>query len=228
MAGAVRDMTSLIGDPTLPVLILGAGNHGRNVAMVLRDAGRPVLGFLDDTKTPGERIDDMEVLGGFATAGALLQRAALHVAIGNSATRERLSRSLAVKGACFASALHPSAVISSHAQLGAALYVAPFVRISPGAVVGEGCLIESNSVIGTDSILEPFVMLALQCSLTAGSRVGARTFLGVGTTVTGAAIGCDCVIGAASLVLQDVPDGARAQGQPARVIGPADSALSPV
>ncbi len=223
-------MTTLIDDPTLPVLILGAGSHGRNVAMALRDRGRPLLGFLDDSKAPGERIDDIEVLSGFeaAAALALTSPAAIHVAIGNCVVRERLSGSLAAQGARFASAVHPSAVVSPHARLGAALYVAPFVRISPGAVVGEGCLIESNSVIGTNSILEPFVMLALQCALTAGSRVGTRTFLGVGTTVTGAAIGRDCVIGAASLVLRDVPDGVRAQGQPARVIGPADPARPPV
>lgn len=214
----------------LPVAILGAGRQGRNVAQMLRDAGRPILGFLDDTKPAGSRVDDVVVLGGLdqVSDAKLLSAAAIHVAIGNCAARARISGSLLSSGASLASAIHPSAVISPHARLGRGVYVAPFVRIAPGARIGDGCLIESHCLIGVDCALGDFAMLGPHCALIAGTSVGAGSFLGAGTSVTGKAIGRGCVVGAGSVVVHEVPDFMRAQGVPARLVGPVDPARPPV
>lgn len=55
--------------------------------------------------------------------------------------------------------IHPSAVISSSARLGAG------VRVGPGAVIGDRCEIADEAVIGANAVLEPFV------------KVGARTHI---------------------------------------------------
>ncbi|MGH6893413.1 MAG: NeuD/PglB/VioB family sugar acetyltransferase [Dongiaceae bacterium] len=217
-------------EPIPPVLILGAGRQGRNVAHVLRDAGRPVMGFLDDTKARGARVDGVEVLGGFDRAydAALLRAAALLVAIGKPATRQRLTEELAARGARLASAIHPSATMSAYAQLGPGLFVGAFVRLAPGVRIGVGCLIEASCSIGCDCELAPFATLAPHCSLTAGSRIGAGSFVGTHGSVGGVSVGNACIVGAGSVVVRDLPDGVRAFGAPAKIVGPADWSRPPV
>lgn len=213
-----------------PVLILGAGRHGRNVADTVLWSGGTVLGFLDDTKPRGALVDKLEVLGGFDLMrdAELLRRAAVHVAIGNPIIRKRLTEDLTARGAVLASAIHPSAVISPHAQLGAGIYMGPFVRVSPGARLGAGCLIDPLCTIGGGCDLGDFVMLAAHCSLIADARIGAGTFVGTQASIAGVSVGAGCIIGAGSVVLRDLPDGVRAFGTPARIVGPADWSRPPV
>jgi sugar O-acyltransferase (sialic acid O-acetyltransferase NeuD family) len=212
-----------------PVVILGSGRHGRNIADTFRQAGQEILGFLDDTKPKGTRVNDVAVLGGFDLAGDadLLRRAALHVAIGNSFVRKRLYEELAARGAVLASAIHPSTVISPYAHLAPGLFVAPFVRIA-AARIGVGCSIDPFCSVGGESELGPYVTLAAHCSLVAASRIGACCFLGTHTSVGGGSIGEGCIIGAGSVVLRDLPDDVRAYGAPAKIVGPADWSRPPV
>jgi sugar O-acyltransferase (sialic acid O-acetyltransferase NeuD family) len=213
-----------------PVVVLGAGRHGRNVADIFRWMGRPIAGFLDDTKLAGTRVADIEVLGGFALAndGNLLRRAAVHVAIGNSIIRKDLSQSLMQRGAAMASAIHPSAVISPSAKLGDGLFIAPYVRLASGCRIGTGSILDPYCTVGSDSDLGAYVMLAAHCSLVAGCRVGAGTFLGTHVSVLGVSIGAGCIVGAGCVVTRDLPDGIRAFGMPARAVGPADWSRPPV
>jgi sugar O-acyltransferase (sialic acid O-acetyltransferase NeuD family) len=213
-----------------PVLIVGAGRHGRNIADAVLWSGGAVFGFADDTRQRGSLVDRIAVLGGFdmICEPDLLARVAVHVAIGNSIHRKRVSEDVAARGGVLASVIHPSAVISPHARLGAGIYVAPYVRISPEARLGTGCLIDPFCTIGGGSDLGDFTMLAAHCSLVADSKIGAGTFLGTHVSVTGVSVGANCIIGAGSVVLRDLPDGVRAFGTPAKVVGPADWSRPPV
>ena len=94
-----------------------------------------MFGFADDTKARGTLVDKIEVVGGFDLIhdAGLLQRVAVHVAIGNSVHRKRLTGDVLARGGVLASVIHPSAVISPHAELGDGIYIAPYVRISPEA-----------------------------------------------------------------------------------------------
>jgi sugar O-acyltransferase (sialic acid O-acetyltransferase NeuD family) len=217
-------------DKTRPVLILGAGRHGRNIADTVLWSGGTVFGFADDTKARGTLVDKIEVVGGFDLIhdAGLLQRVAVHVAIGNSIHRKRFAGEVLTRGGILASVIHPSVVISPHAELGAGIYIAPYVRISPEARLGTGCLIDPLCTIGGGSDLGDFVMLAAHCSLVADSTIGAGTFLGTHVSVAGVSIGAGCIIGAGSVVLRDLPDNVRAFGVPAKVMGPADWSRPPV
>ncbi|EIM31311.1 acetyltransferase (isoleucine patch superfamily) [Leptothrix ochracea L12] len=57
-------------------------------------------------------------------------------------------------------------------------------------------------------------------------NVGDNTFIGMGSVILpGVSIGCNCVIGAMSVVTRSIPDGAVAIGSPARVCGNTDQLL---
>ena len=91
-------------------------------------------------------------------------------------------------------------------------------RVYPESIViEESCLIASGAVILCHEHvyrdpIEPSLPLRKPVV------IGARTFVGVSATICpGVKIGCDCIVGAGSVVTKDIPDGCIA-GVPARVI----------
>lgn len=218
-----------MGNADSPVVILGAGRQGRNVADILHAAGRVVRGFLDDTKAVGSSVVGIPVLGGFDhAADRSLADAAFHVALGNPIARQRLVERLLAQGGMLASAIHPSAALSPSADLGAGIYIAPFVRVASSARLRTGCIVESHSVIGSDSVIGPYALVAAHCSLTAGCRIGAGAFIGTQSSVLGVSIGARSIVGAGAVVTRDLPENVRAFGAPAETAGPADWSRPPV
>jgi serine O-acetyltransferase len=102
------------------------------------------------------------------------------------------------------------------------------VDILPGAEIGGGCIVAhglglvvgGRTVVGEDCTLLQGVTLGearfdeLDCP-----RLGARVTVGAGAAVLGGiTVGDGALIGANSVVLEDVPPGAVVAGVPARVI----------
>lgn len=110
---------------------------------------------------------------------------------------------------------------------GYGLYVSPHARISrtvkfphPTAIViGEGVVIEDGVRI--------FQSVTLGGARIGDWQAGRYPVIGKGTTIFAGAvivgdirIGENCVIGANSVVLSDIPDNSTCVGAPARVVGP--------
>ena len=103
-------------------------------------------------------------------------------------------------------------------------------RIGAGVKIHTNCYVAQYSEIEDGAFLAPGVSLAndvlpgdpLSADLMLGPSIGAGAQLGVNVTVLpGVRIGAGCVVGAGSVVTQDLPDGTLAYGNPARVAGPA-------
>jgi sugar O-acyltransferase (sialic acid O-acetyltransferase NeuD family) len=206
---------------TNPIVIVGAGNHGRGVVDILdnAEATNNIAGYLDDTKAVAEIVLGHPVLGGLS---AIRDRAfvvdhAWFVAVGDNRSRSDLCRRLADAGACFVSAIHPSAQISRRATLGRSLYVGACANVLACVAVGDWAHISAHTFIGVDGRVHEGAYLGPGAVLAAGTSVGARSFLGAGTTLSNdASVGADCVVGANSLVRGHLPDGTTAYGVPAR------------
>jgi serine O-acetyltransferase len=110
---------------------------------------------------------------------------------------------------------------------------APFRRISllmniffhPGADIGEGLCIPHIGPV----VIGSGVKIGKRCTIFQGVTIGAAhgnypvigddVFIGANACVIGSArIGNKAIIGAGAVVVKDVPDGATAVGNPARVI----------
>lgn len=210
----------------IKVIIIGAGGHGQVVADILlqmKASGAELepIGYLDDNpREVGKVFLGLSVLGPLEDL-QLIPHAAVIVAIGENRTRERIFKLLERKGERFITAQHPRATI------------APDVRVHPGCMIMAGAVVNSGSVIGKNSILNTNCSVDHHCyigdhvhvapgsNLGGGVKVGEGVLIGIGSTILPRQkIGPWSIIGAGSLVRDDVTEGTTVAGVPAsRIIG---------
>ncbi len=105
-----------------PVLILGAGGHGKVVADLLASRGTPAAGFIDaDESLHGSTVAGLPVLGGMNRLEHHARQAgasAVALAIGDNRVRLEHAREASRAGLDVATLVHPAATVSASATLG--------------------------------------------------------------------------------------------------------------
>lgn len=208
----------------LPVLVIGAGGHGRVVADALRAAGRKVLGFLDPVPgLKGTCIDGFEVLGDdsvledYAPDTVLLANGVGMIGTATTA-RRRVYERLMGSGFRFATVQHPSATISISAVVLPGAQAMAGSVVQPGAAIGENSILNTGALVDHDCVIGRHCHIAPGVTLSGAVRIGDDSQIGTGASVIqGITIGVGALIAAGAVVVDDVPDGARVMGVPARV-----------
>ena len=119
----------------------------------------------------------------------------------------------------FVNAIHPAAVIGRDVELGIGNMV------DAGSIIGAGARIGSFCLLGTGAIVEHGTIMHDFSSISLGSITGGKVEIGKFSAITlrvtvldRLKIGENSVVGAASLVLSDVPDNVLVYGSPAKII----------
>ncbi|HEX8272050.1 MAG TPA: acetyltransferase [Longimicrobiaceae bacterium] len=210
-----------------PLLVWGAGGHGRVVADVVRAAGGVVVGFVDgDPSRLGSPVDgggsilfgEEALLAHLAEHGALPAGAAgVAPGIGSNAVRARL---LARLGPFAAGPLvHPAAWVSPSASLGRGTVVMAGAVVNAGARVGEGVIVNTGAVVEHDCRVGDGVHLSPRATLCGAVEVGEGSWVCAGATVIpGVRVGARATVGAGAVALRDVADDTTVAGCPAREI----------
>lgn len=197
--------------------LIGTGGHGKVVLDALLAAGAPLTetiardgrSELAGRSWMGLRIETPEIAGDMRGDG-------FHIAIGDSAARERLTRLALAAGALARTVIHPGASVSMFATLADGVFIAAQAVIGPDARLGAGVLVNHGAVVDHDCRIGAFAHLAPNSSLGGGVHVGARSLIGAGAVVLpGVAIGDDVTIGAGAVVTRDVPSHQTWVGVPA-------------
>jgi len=204
------------------LLIAGAGGHGRVVADVAEASGNwSQIAFVDDGLANSGRVDDWPVLG--SLADALRHRddyPEILVAIGNNVARLEWLQRYAGEQLSIATLVHPSAVVSPRASLGAGTVVFPNAVINISARLGGGCIVNTAAVIEHDCRIGAAVHVSPGASLAGQVVVGDCSWIGAGAAVRQQTlIGARVVVGAGAAVVNNIPDGQTVAGVPARPLG---------
>jgi acetyltransferase-like isoleucine patch superfamily enzyme len=112
--------------------------------------------------------------------------------------------------------VHPSAVVSPSAEIGAGVLVGPLAniaantRVEPFARVGRGAMISHDATLGAFCRLGPGV------STSGDVTIGEQTMVGTGAVfVNAVSVGARSLVGAGSVVTKSFPDDSLLWGNPA-------------
>jgi sugar O-acyltransferase (sialic acid O-acetyltransferase NeuD family) len=115
--------------------------------------------------------------------------------------------------------ISPLAEVSPSAKLGTGNLIFPFTYIGPDARIGNANFIRQNTYLGHDSILEDGSTLASGCTLAGFCHIGNSCFLGINATVLPyIKIATETLIGAGSVVTKNTEPCTVYIGNPARSI----------
>ena len=208
-----------------PLVIVGAGMHGRVVLDIAKTLELPIGGFLDDFRETGSAVDDQRIVGKTTRLadGDFIAEHSFIVAIGNNIARRRFAVQIRGHGGEMPPLIHPSCWISSTATVGAGTVLVGANMVFSAARIGDDVLVDPDTTIGAESLVEDGVYLCPGCHLGAQVICREECFLGIGAVaIPNTIIGRRAVVGAGAVVIREIPDGKLAVGNPARVIGDAN------
>jgi sugar O-acyltransferase (sialic acid O-acetyltransferase NeuD family) len=207
----------------MKIIIIGAGGHARVVYENLRhDKNMDVVAFVDNQiRGSDERIMGIPVLGPHSVVLKLIDDGVkgFVVAVGDNKIRAEHFNNFIKMGLDPVNAIHPTSTIAYDVKIGKGVVICMSANISTGAQIGNNTIINTNAIIEHEDVIEDHVHIGPGSSLAGRVKVKKGTFVGIGCIVKEyTTIGENCIIGAGSVVLNDIPDNSIAVGTPAKKI----------
>lgn len=205
-----------------PIIIVGAGGHGRILLDTLLAAGLEVFGFVEKQDVlQGSRIMGVKVYPETDMAQRFPSGAVRLVNGIGSVDVPTVRRSVYVRlkafGYDFLSVTHPAAVVAADVVLGEGVQIMAGCVVQTGATLGPNTLVNTKASIDHDCRLAEHVHLAPGVTLSGNVSVGECVHIGTGATVIqGIGIGREAFVAAGALVTKDISAGVRVAGVPAR------------
>ena len=203
-------------------LVIGGGAQAKYVIDILETYNATIEGILDienNKEYHGTKVHDIEVLGYYKNLIQNFDPKQYNVVIcySNNNVKEKIYRELKELGYQFPNIIHPTAYISKTATIGEGCIINSNVSIMPFAKIGNLVVIHSNCVIEHDCVIEDFVNLGPSATLAGYVKVGKKSYIYTNATVLpGVNIGSEAVVGAGSVVINDVGSNEVVKGVPAK------------
>jgi sugar O-acyltransferase (sialic acid O-acetyltransferase NeuD family) len=207
------------------IAVFGGHSSGLIVAETIATSAQrgetiALAGFLNDTRSPGDRIGDYPVLGRFddwSTIDAEMRFIAAFPFPTEMAKRHGRLRALSVPDDRWQTVCHPGAHIARSALLGPGCYVAAGVVVEPGATVGAHTILRAGAYVSHDVTIGEFAFVGPRATLLGRTRVGAGVHIGANAVCReGSTLHDYALIGIGSVIVRDVEPGAVVAGNPAR------------
>jgi acetyltransferase EpsM len=203
------------------LILWGAGGHGKVVLDIAMAMGAfSGYAFVDDDPArAGGEFCGRPVFPTLESAlrAASPDGASVVIAIGSNAARATCAGMARERGHELAVLVHPTAIISPSARVGAGTVVMPRAVVNAGAEIGENCIINTAAVVEHDCRVGDHAHLSPGVLLGGAVTVEPLVHLGLGAiALPGSVIEARAVVGAGAVVLRGVPRGETVVGVPAR------------
>jgi len=205
-------------------LIIGAGSYGEVMLTYLEEAGYEIVGFIDDDVSKiGQTIHGIPVVGSFddiVSRSFFIDFDVAFCSIGNNKTRVSYLSGLRMLGYETPNFIHHSAQITKDTSIGKGCYIFPNSTIMPHAQIEDFTIISIGSSIAHHTIIKKGSLISSGVSIGAYVTVGEQSIVGIGATVKSGPIKIsdNALIGAGSVIINDVPANAVVVGNPGKII----------
>jgi sugar O-acyltransferase (sialic acid O-acetyltransferase NeuD family) len=208
------------------LVIFGAGGLAREIAWLAEECAADhwtIAGFVekDGADKIGSTISGYPVMD-LAQAKVRHASALTVAAVGSPGLREKIVAEATAAGFGFATLIHPSLARSRSVVMGEGTAIFPGssltvdIRLGRHVQINPGCSVAHDALVGDFSTLSPGVRVSGFVHIGARVAIGTGAVIINGTAERPLAIGEGAVIGAGSVVLEDVAPGMTVAGVPAR------------
>lgn len=202
-----------------PLVIVGAGDHGRVVLDLARALGHEPYGFVEPRAAPDRTsVDGVAIVGDLEDPEPWRRGNPVFVAaLGDNRARASAFERCRELGLQPVSLVHPSAILLGGASVAAGAVVCAGAVVGVMARVGENAVVNTSASIDHDVVLGAHVQVGPGAHLAGRVIVGDGAFIGIAAAVReGARVGAWSLVAGGAMVVEDVPEGSRVAGVPAR------------
>ena len=196
------------------LIILGGGNHTKVCIDIVRQMHAfQIAGIVYTRSKPAsDSLMDCPVLGGLDELENIFKHTAAHAVIGIGGLDDPKERTLLYErlkgiGYFVPNLIHPRAVVEPSAILGEGNQVMGGANICSCAVIGNNCIINSNSVVSHDCVIGDNVHITPGAVLAGTVKVGDNSIIGMGVTLFyNCNVGKNVIINNGHHIFKNIPD----------------------
>lgn len=209
----------------IPIVIYGAGGHGRETALLIetliaRGAPWQLVGFVDDNIAAHHTLcGGLPVHGGMEYLVRHSGECLVALGIGNPAIKREIVERIHAYARGFPVLVHPSVELNDRITIrqGTQLHAGTIATVD--ITIGEFVTCNRRVDISHDCVVDDFATIAPAVTLTGAVHVETGADVGAAATcIPGTRIGAWSVIGAGAVVTRDIPAHVTAVGVPARIL----------
>jgi sugar O-acyltransferase (sialic acid O-acetyltransferase NeuD family) len=202
------------------VILIGYSGHAYVVIETVLDNGFQIHGYSDREKAFSNPYC-LDYLG-FEKADHFIgwqKEVSFVLGIGDNKLRQSIADLIESKGKNIELIIHKTANVSNSAVIGKGSFINKNVVVNALVVVGKNVILNTGCIIEHECELQDAVHIAPGVVLAGNVVVGERTFIGANSVVKqGVKIGKDVVVGAGTVIINDIPDEVIVVGNPGRIL----------
>jgi sugar O-acyltransferase (sialic acid O-acetyltransferase NeuD family) len=208
------------------IAVFGAGGFGLEIAMLIEHINEishqwKLIGFFDDGEPEGKTINGYPILGGTERLNRWASDLFLVLALGLPKTKRDVLGEIQNKKISYPVLIHPSVITGAkkYVTFGEGSIICAGTIITTNISIGRHVTLNLSCTVGHDTEIGDFSSFMPTCNISGEVRIGEGNFWGTGAKVINRkVVGNNVIVGAGSVVIEDVPDNVTVVGNPARVI----------